>query len=184
MGLWRPWTLVWLGPGDSLALTSGPLLGVALTLLSRLTGVPLPSSRRASAFPGSGIFSPCPQSSPPSWCSSASWAQALGKATTIPLSPLASARLALFQPGEGGLPHWDVDWPHVCMAEASPLGTAREGSSCSQRPPIFSSVYFNKINLTKERDSPWLYPDCEFRSGSSHLCCYPWLLPSTKLVSV
>lgn len=29
------------------------------------------------------------------------------------------------------------------------LGAAEEGA-CSQRPPVFSPVYFNKINLTKE----------------------------------
>lgn len=51
-------------------------LGVVLTphLQFDWGGIFLPSSRRASAFPGSGIFSPSahPQPSPPSWCSCAS----------------------------------------------------------------------------------------------------------------
>lgn len=63
---------------------------------------------------------------------------------------------------------WDAEQPHVCMAEVSPSGAACGGGSCSQHPPIFSPVYFNKINLTKERDSCWLYPDSELWSSPSH----------------
>lgn len=89
----------------------------------------------------------------------------------MPLPPWSRPAWLHVQPGGACPPGWDVDWPHVCMAEASPLDMAWKGGSCSQSPPIFSPVYFNKMNLTKERDSHWLCPD----SG---------LLPNAVLVNV
>lgn len=63
VGWWRPWTLVWLGPGDSLAPTGGPLLGVALMPISSLTGgslYPPPGGDQLSLSQGSPPPAPSP----------------------------------------------------------------------------------------------------------------------------
>lgn len=92
---------------------------------------------------------------------------------TTPLPALTSGPDWLHSPtGRGLPPALGPDRPHVCMAEASPSATAWEGGSCSQHPLILSPVYFNKINLTKERDSCWLYPSSELQLSFSHPCCH------------
>ncbi|KAF6104230.1 hypothetical protein HJG60_011237 [Phyllostomus discolor] len=63
VGWWRPRTLVWLGPRDSLAPTGGPLLGVALTPVSSLTGgslSPPPGGHQLSLAQGSSPLAPSP----------------------------------------------------------------------------------------------------------------------------
>lgn len=131
-------------------------LGVALTPhLQSDWGVPLPSSRRASAFPGSGIFPPSPDSSPALPVGVALLLRGQGKRRGSPRCsrpPWAQANWLHTQPG-GVSPSLECGLAACLHGRSVCWGMAWEGGSCSQRPPIFSPVYFNKINLTKERDS-------------------------------
>jgi hypothetical protein len=58
--------------------------------------------------------------------------------------------------------------PAACLhGRRVSLGRGLGGWFLSQCPPIFSPIYFNKINLTKERDCHWLYLNSE-PSSLSH----------------
>lgn len=60
----------------------------------------------------------------------------------MPLPPLGLGPDRLHvQAGGVCLPHWDADWPHVCMAEASPLGAAWEGFLFSAPTNIQSCIF-------------------------------------------